>query len=139
MRVDVKGEPITQGSMNAFPIRRKDGSIGVSMTHQKGNKLDVWRQAVAEAYKAQDGTYYPQYTPVCFEGTFYLKRPAKPHAWLPSAKGSDLDKLTRAILDSLSEVAYYDDCQVCDIRVRKDYADCDEDIGLVFYLTELKE
>ena len=43
----VIGKPETQGSMTAFPFQKRDGTLGVSMTH-KSKKLKPWRAQVAE-------------------------------------------------------------------------------------------
>ena len=70
LEVFVPGTPIQQGSMKAFTIRHSNGTLGVSMVHNKGNLLTAWRErirvALIEKYPEQldgsqtDGGYHPR-------------------------------------------------------------------------------
>jgi len=132
LEVFVPGTPIQQGSMKAFPIRRSNGSLGVSMVHNKGNLLTAWREhirmALIEKYPGEldgtqtDGGYFKQYTPVVLEVTFYLAKPKSNKLREPSNKKADLDKLVRAVDDALSGLVFYDDSQVVEINALKQWA-----------------
>jgi Holliday junction resolvase RusA-like endonuclease len=80
--------------------------------------------------------------PVKIEATFRFKRPANHYgtgknarilkAWAPTLHTTkpDPDKLCRAILDSLTNVAYRDDCQVAVLIANKVYAPEGESEGV---------
>ena len=131
LEVFVPGTPIQQGSMKAFPIRRSNGSLGVSMVHNKGNLLTAWREhirvALIEKYPEEldgtqtDGGYFKQYVPVVLEVTFYLAKPKSNKLKEPSNKKADLDKLVRADDDALSGLVFYDDSQVVKILASKEW------------------
>lgn len=123
--VSVRGiHPPTQGSLTAY-------STGVVVdTHAK--VLKVYRKAVAEAYREQDGGFYEQYAPLRVWAIFYLKKPKKPKAPLPSSKGMDLDKAARALGDALTGVAYYDDCQIVEWDIKKVYCATEAEEGVDF-------
>lgn len=128
--VSVRGiKPVTQGSLTAY------STCIVVDNHAKA--LKPYRQAIADAYKAQDGTFYEQYVPVKLTATFFFKKPKKPKASLPSAKGADLDKLTRALDDALTDVAWFDDCQVVCIEVDKAYCATEADEGVDFIVERI--
>lgn len=119
--LEVRGTPIPQGSTKAF----KRGPRIV--TTSDNPNLKGWRAQVAEAaQKAMVGDMY--LGPVRVEVEFRLP---PPQAALTS-KGvlkpgrepvtkPDVDKLARAILDGLTSIAWKDDSQVVDLRVRKVY------------------
>ena len=131
LEVFVPGTPIQQGSMKAFPIRHSNGTLGVSMVHNKGNLLTAWRErirvALIEKYPEQldgsqtDGGYFKQYVPVVLEVTFYLAKPKSNKLKEPSNKKADLDKLVRAVNDALSGLVFYDDSQVVKILASKEW------------------
>lgn len=124
-QVTVRGvKPPTQGSLTAY-------STGIVVDNH-AKKLKPYRKAIADAYKSQDGTFYPQYTPVVLDATFYFKKPKKPKACLPSSKGADLDKLARALSDGLTDVAWFDDCQVVEMHARKAYCGTEAEEGVDF-------
>ncbi len=59
---------------------------------------------------------------------FYLPRPkkyGKRGVFVPHCTTPDLDRLERAVLDALSQVAYHDDKQVTELIAGKYYADVD--------------
>lgn len=105
----VEGMPITQGSMKG---------IGRGRMVHSNKGLPAWRREIAfEAQKQIKAGYEPMDGPVEVRATFYLDRPkshfkksgelsaeglrmTKPHKQRKG--GGDLDKLIRAIGDSLS-------------------------------------
>lgn len=128
--IRVRGiRPPTQGSLTAY-------SAGVLVdTHAK--VLKPYRKMVADAYMEQDGAFYDQYTPIGISATFYLKKPKKPKANLPSSKGVDLDKAARALGDALTGVAYYDDCQIVRWDICKAYCATEAEEGVDFTICML--
>ena len=59
---------------------------------------------------------------------FYLPRPKKWHkrgVFVPHCTRPDVDRLTRAVLDALTHVAFQDDKQVTELVAGKYYADVD--------------
>ena len=131
---EIFGEPRPAGSKRAFPFRRKDGSLGVRVTHDNPHAQN-WMAAVAQAARK---TYHgPLLTgAVALEITFYRPRPAghfgsgrnagqlKPSApRFPTTK-PDNTKLRRAIEDAMSGVIYRDDSQIVDGNDQKRYGEC---------------
>lgn len=142
--VYVKGTPIQQGSMKAFPIRRSNGSLGVSMIHNKAGPLTAWREQIRvefikkypELSKAlTEGGYFKQYSPIHVTAIFYLKKPKSSKLPDPTNKKADLDKLLRAIHDAMSGLVYFDDCQIIEIDTTKEWADDDtpEGVHIIVY------
>lgn len=124
----VNGEPIPKGSTRSFAVARGTGDKR-RYTGQTVNmasnlaKLRPWESRVADA-ALQAGVEITK-RPVVVACRFYFRRP-KSH--FRSGKNAhllrdnapeyhtnkpDLDKLTRALLDGLTNVAYLDDSQVC--------------------------
>ena len=127
MRLRVDGLPIPQGSKSAFPFRRGDGSLGVAVTEGKrAPSLKEWRGAVAASARvwiALNGHPAPLDGPCVMTMIFYLPRPkSAPKRVLYPAVKPDADKLSRAICDALSRLAYTDDARIVDLRVSKRFA-----------------
>ena len=110
----VPGEPVTQGSMKSIGRGR--------IAHVKGPELTAWRTTIAAAARAAGATAVGDHQAVKVEAMFWLTRPVSVKRPFPSAK-SDVDKLSRALFDALSGVAYEDDGQVVTLVVDKRYAD----------------
>jgi Holliday junction resolvase RusA-like endonuclease len=132
----VDADPVPQGSKVRSGPGIRDANAKV---------LAPWRDSVtaaAMAAVAKDSTrgeYRPAELPLVPEGpvalalTFVMRRPLghygtgrnarklKPRAPWYSAVRPDVDKLTRAVMDSLTGVAYRDDGQVAALRVAKVY------------------
>jgi crossover junction endodeoxyribonuclease RusA len=116
----VVGEPVTQGSKRAF----LDGHGRPHTTEVTDKVLRPWRAEVASAaLEARQGAGTID-GPVAVELTFYLARPASyPKRVRLPWKGRDVDKLARAVLDSLTTAQVYrDDSRVTDLVVRKRFA-----------------
>lgn len=126
----VLGEAKPQGSKKAIPKRY---GRGVNLVESAGEPLKWWRYYVSlEAHQAMAGRDK-------FEGavgvsiSFYFTRPASHFGTGKNAgklkKSSpvhhvvrpDIDKLTRAVLDSLTKRVYRDDSCVVKLEVTKDY------------------
>lgn len=119
MEIRIYGDPAPQGSKRVFNGRIVEAS---------GNKLKVWRKAIAAACQNQVTEEHSLLLgPVRVEVEFYLPRPAsvtikkRPLPIVPP----DLDKLLRGLLDGIgqSEVVWGDDSQVVQIDAVKLYAD----------------
>jgi Holliday junction resolvase RusA-like endonuclease len=96
--------------------------------------LKRWRQAVGAAALPLRPTVHLRGVAVEVDVTFFLARPlnqqgtgrnagiVKDSAPAAPVVLPDVDKLARAALDALTGVAYEDDSQVVELRVRKRYA-----------------
>ena len=119
MEIQIFGDPAPQGSKRVFNGR---------IVEAAGNKLKVWRKAIAAACQSQVTEEHSLLLgPVRVVVVFYLPRPAsvtiKKRA-LPIVP-PDLDKLLRGLLDGIgqSEVIWGDDSQVVEVVAKKFYAD----------------
>ena len=122
-RFTVYGTPRPQGSTKAFiPKGWKRAVITTDNT-----KLKPWRQDVAAIASSEMNGQPPLECAVSVRCSFYFLKPA-------SAKKSitdkitkpDIDKLLRAILDSLTGICFRDDSQVVHCEAHKWFCDKDE-------------
>lgn len=113
----VPGIPQPGGSKRAFPIKRKDGSVGVAVSDDNP-KVKGWREVVV-AY-ATEACTSPLEGPVRLEIEFFLPRPQghfskkglRASAPLFPAVRPDTTKLVRALEDALAGLAWRNDAQV---------------------------
>jgi crossover junction endodeoxyribonuclease RusA len=136
VKLTVIGMPATQGSKRGFPIRRKNGTIGVALVESGGEHHRSWREAVAyearllaktDEILAEQFKTKPMDLPI--EGpqvvtmTFYLPRPksAKKSVIFPDKKPDSL-KLARAVEDALTKILYTDDSRIVTHVIRKRFA-----------------
>lgn len=114
----VYGTPRPQGSMRSF---WKPGMVRAVITSDN-SKLKPWRQQITEmalslnAMKIEVG-------PVRVELDFYFSRPKSAAKRIGMTVKPDIDKLTRAIFDSITGVLIRDDSQITHMNVRKHYGD----------------
>lgn len=122
IRFWASGTPIPQGSKSIWQGRVMDS---------KKTELDRWRRAVRTAAvvaRASHGLDEPMDGPLKVWAAFYVKRPKRPRWWFPALMGTgDIDKLTRALLDALSETRderglIQDDARVVALDISKHYA-----------------
>ena len=114
----VPGIPIPQGSKKAIP--HKASGRFVMLDANPG--LKGWRKAVTEAAKAHVGTF-SKHEPVAIVADFHLPRPRTVRRDHPAVK-PDLDKLTRALLDGITDAGVWvDDGQVISASITKRYGD----------------
>lgn len=120
----VNGTPAPQGSSRAFMAG------GKPVITSANKNLKDWRTLVAlagmEHAKMLDG-------PVAVTLRFYLPRPVSlPKKTVEHTKRPDVDKLARAVLDSLTGLFFKDDSQVVRLLASKHYADpfCGVDISV---------
>jgi crossover junction endodeoxyribonuclease RusA len=132
------------GSKRAFPIRRKDGSVGVAVS-DANPKVYAWREVVALA--ASRACTSPLTGPVELHVEFVMQRPqghygakglkrSSPHWHL---KKPDATKLTRALEDALTGIAWQDDAQVVLKVVKKRYVRENEPPGAHVLITTLDD
>ena len=122
MRLTVYGVPVPQGSKTAFVVKGR----AVVTDGKKGPALKEWRTAVAaeaRAWLAQHGAPAPLDCPVGVSVTFYLPKPksAAKRVKFPATK-PDADKLSRAVNDALTGIAYVEDSRIVELTVRKLFA-----------------
>lgn len=94
--------------------------------------LAGWRATVtATARAALSADWRPLDEPVRVSCDFWLPSPARPRWWLPAVK-PDLDKLVRAVLDSLADAGVLkNDSRVVEFGLtRKRYADAEHPPGV---------
>lgn len=108
----VYGQPIPQGSKKAF-IR--GGRIALV---EANPRLRAWRAAItASARAAWNGV--PVAGPILIVLDFRMERPKSSRREFPTVK-PDLDKLTRAVLDGITDAGIWkDDSEVCQIAAAK--------------------
>jgi Holliday junction resolvase RusA-like endonuclease len=114
----IEGNPRPQGSKKGF-IR---GNTVVLVEAQKD--LPAWREHMTRMLKLkklEQETTFTTATNVAL--TFWLERPKSVKRQYPTST-YDIDKLTRAVLDSITKAEVWrDDSDVVDLTVRKTYAD----------------
>jgi Holliday junction resolvase RusA-like endonuclease len=135
IRFDILGKPAPRGSKRAFPIRRKDGSIGVAVSDATGDRGRLWMAMVQEAARsALPADWIPSSGPVKFFVVFHRSRPkahystkgtVKPSAPAHPTVKPDLTKLLRAIEDALTGIVWRDDSQIIYQAASKAYAEVD--------------
>jgi Holliday junction resolvase RusA-like endonuclease len=141
----VKGVPAPQGSKNTYGGRpTKAGGISKPHTTEANPRTRPWRMDVRDAAETAVRSQGWQIAEGAVEVSliFYKKRPLAhygtgknsnvlkkdaPHLCIT---GPDIDKLSRAILDSLTTAGVYrDDKQVADLHARHVYAARDSDFA----------
>lgn len=127
----VHGQPRPAGSKRAF-VNRSTGRAHI--TDVSGDDGRNWRTDVrseARPHFTVDGHLAPCEGPMIVSMTFYRARPKSHYgsgrnshlvrASAPAhfATTPDVDKVTRAMLDALTGLAYHDDRQVVDLHARQ--------------------
>ena len=116
----ITGNPKTKGSW--IPVKTKTG-IKFRPATKGGSK---WYKDAREAVTAQWRRPPIEEGPVRCRLLFLLPRPKTVVRKYPTSRyDGDIDKLTRAILDSMTGVVYKDDSQVVSAPVDKRYADAE--------------
>ena len=127
LTIDVSGEPASQGSHSVIHGR---------IVQVNSAKHKRWRNAVAFAALdlVTDGWELLD-EPLELSVIFYLPRPKTATREFPAVM-PDVDKLLRAVFDSLSGVIYVDDSRIIRATAQKLYAD-DRGPGAVIRLNTL--
>jgi crossover junction endodeoxyribonuclease RusA len=129
VNIEVFGEPASQGSHSVIHGR---------IVQVNSAKHKRWRNAVA--FAAMDVItegFQPLDEPLELSVIFYLPRPKTATRDFPAVM-PDLDKLIRAVGDSLSGLVYVDDSRIVSINAQKRYAD-DRGPGAVIRLNTLAQ
>jgi Holliday junction resolvase RusA-like endonuclease len=118
LHFDAVGTPQPQGSAKAFVVG------GKARITSDNTRLKPWREAVV--YAAWDAMERAGWTtteaPVEVTLSFRLPRPKSVRRTWPTVR-PDLDKLTRAVLDSMTTAGVFgDDSQVIAVYASKAYA-----------------
>ncbi len=121
----IAGIPQQQGSTRAFVVK------GRAVTTSANMKLKPWRTALSQAMQEnvtelQEGPWSVSLEFI-MPRTKILGKKRKPYTKTP-----DLDKLTRAALDSGTGIIWRDDALVTRISAKKRYAEIGEQTGLQF-------
>ena len=128
----VPGNPVQQGSLRGFVVKGR-----AVITADNKAPLRNWRASVQQA--AADAVPEPLSGPIEIGARFVLSRPQsapKSRIW-PDVQ-PDLDKLVRALLDSLTGIAFHDDKQVCRLAaVDKVYATPSGQTGAIVRIRSL--
>lgn len=130
----VLGQPRTKGSLRPWfkHTWREDGECELrhGLSEVGGFPLAQWRTRVSQAAARAMGQRPPLTGPVYVGLSFRLPRPGSHKGlerlvrWVFTRRRDDLDKLTRCILDCLTDAAVYeDDGQVARLGAEKVYAD----------------
>ena len=123
----VLGEPAPKGSMRAILMRGKPLLIPGG-SKQNAKALRAWDKSVKDAVvELMHGTAPPFYVekPLELHLLFKLVRAKSNHSTHPTVK-PDIDKLTRAVLDSLTGLLYDDDSRIAVLQAQKQWARHDE-------------
>jgi Holliday junction resolvase RusA-like endonuclease len=119
----IPGTPVQQGSKSGFS---RMGSTSVQMTDQNAKNLKPWRHTIAT--HADRGVTFDR--PVHVEATFVMPKPKRPR-WTTPAVKPDIDKLTRALLDGLTDGGLIaDDARVVSLLVKEEYAEEKNPVGV---------
>lgn len=126
--IEVNTAPKPKGSVSAFPFKRKNGKMGVSVVHSKDSKdfEKVLREHLSDLAVISG--------PVAVELWFWIEKPKTVSRPYPSVPG-DIDKLTRSVLDALDH-NWEDDSRVVDLHAYKRYASEAHPVGVWVYVRE---
>lgn len=117
----VEGTPVPQGSKNAY-VRG-----GRAVLVDANPRLKAWRAQVRAAAEAavEDAGWETLDEPCRVHLGFTMPAPKRPRWDVPAVK-PDLDKLTRAVFDALTDAGVWkDDSRVVSMEVTKKYEDED--------------
>lgn len=113
------GRPVTQGSTKSYPTKGGKGVRTVSKTPP----LIEWREIVRDAAARAAGTeWHTQDDEAWVRLQFWVPRPgtAPKTRDVRPKRGQDLDKLERAVYDSITNAGVWtDDSRVCDAVLSK--------------------
>lgn len=124
VRFFTPGTPTTQGSKRAW-VNKFTGKA--QMQEVGGDRLRLWRHSVNnEARRLADAGHYFE-GPLSVVITFQLRKPKSAPKKRPSYPigklSGDIDKLSRAILDALTNVLFADDAQVVRLSATKGWGE----------------
>jgi len=123
MQFVIPGRPQQRGSKRAFPIKKKDGRIGVAVADMNARSTDWMHWAKLCVMQKYYGL--PIDGPIGIRLEFFFARPKshyrsgkysdciKDSAPLYHVYKPDLAKLIRCAEDAMTGILWKDDCQVC--------------------------
>ena len=115
---EVFGEPKPQGSSRAFVVN------GRAVITSANKNLKPWRQQVSWTAAAEMTGKNTMEGPVDVSAIFtFVKPKSTPKKVVDKTTKPDLDKLLRAVLDSLTGHCFRDDAQVVSIGCSKRFGD----------------
>lgn len=118
LRFTVHGKPRPQGSMRAVTPR---GGRFTKLVSDNKHTMP-WRQEIAQTVLTlKNRPREPWTAPIGIVLDFYFIRPKSAKKRIGMTVKPDVDKLCRALFDSLKGVVWVDDAQVIDARIRKHY------------------
>jgi len=119
VKFTVLGLPQPQGSSSAFTPKGRSRPVVTSANPN----LKAWRRAVAQSAALEMRGREPagRGVPMRLMAAFYFPRPKSVKPLAEKTTAPDLDKLLRAIGDSLSGICYSDDASVTEIFATKCY------------------
>ena len=127
LTIDVSGDPASQGSHSVIHGR---------IVQVNSAKHKRWRNAVSFAALDLVGPdFEPLDEPLELSVIFYLPRPKSVTRDFPAVM-PDVDKLLRAVFDSLSGIIYVDDSRIITATAQKRYAG-DRGVGAVIRVNTL--
>ena len=127
LTIDVSGDPASQGSHSVIHGR---------IVQVNSAKHKRWRNAVSFAALDLVGPdFQPLDEPLELSVIFYLPRPKSVTREFPAVM-PDVDKLLRAVFDSLSGIIYVDDSRIIRATAQKLYADA-RGVGAVIRVNTL--
>lgn len=129
------GTPVPQGSKNAY-VRG-----GRAVLVDANPRLKAWRAQVRAAAEAavEDAGWETLDEPCRAYLGFTMPRPKRPRWDVPAVK-PDLDKLTRAVFDALTDAGVWkDDSRVVSMEVTKRYEDDEAVPGVWVEVESLNE
>ena len=129
----VPGKAAPQGSKKGFVINGK----AILVDSSEGNK--AWRKLVTETIKA-DQDYIRYSGPVNVSLTFWMEK-AKSNKTKHMAQKPDIDKLSRSVLDAMTDSEIIeDDSRVIYLTVTKRWAEPDDYMpGVLIHVWQDKE
>lgn len=139
VKFTVLGRPQPQGSIKAFMIK---GRPRLTSTNAK---VKPWRQdagwLAAEAGQKADWLMGDeQIQPVAIFATFTFARPKSAKKRTNHTVKPDLDKLGRALLDSMTGILYADDSQVIHLSINKRYGSPEQtDVEVIIIEPDIKQ
>ncbi|MFD2757073.1 RusA family crossover junction endodeoxyribonuclease [Gulosibacter faecalis] len=133
----VEGVPAPQGSKNAFVTQKQGERPRAVVVDKNPDALKAWREQVRVAARAT-GARIERGVPVRVDLIFWMPRGKTVKRELPTVK-PDLDKLTRAIGDALTDSwLIADDSQIVTSTQTKKYATETEPAGVRIRVTQLE-
>ena len=127
----VAGKPIPQGSKT---IAKRGNKVWL---RDVSTKLKPWRKAIGNV--AQTFFTDPSDKPQHVHTEFVMPRPKAMRLTLPMVQRPDGDKLTRAVWDALTGIAFVDDSQIVSWSGVKRRAEIGEKPGVHIEVKELGE